>query len=305
MASMRFELGDGNTMPGVGLGTFQVKGAACEAAVTAALRAGYRHIDTAEGYGNEGDVAKGIEAAGVDRASVFITTKLWPGNPAWGMPAKTYAETIAACKNSVAKLGGSSIDLYLIHAPMAGSEKARVEQWKALVECRRLGLCKSIGVSNYGIAHLSEIAEAGLPMPAANQLELHPMNQSSALVSYMTMHKILPIAYSSLALLSSWREGYTRIKGTKADEDTESSVRSVAERRGVSPARLLLRYALQKGWPCLPKTTHEARLRENIDLDSFELSTQDMAALDALESGTPFAWDAPPGQQHLDLTALP
>ena len=304
MTTMRFELGDGLSMPGVGLGTFQMSGSACESAVKLALGAGYKHIDTAEGYRNEAEVGKGIHASGVDRASVYVTTKSWPGNPAWGMPAKTYEQTIEACKQSASHLG--SIDLYLIHAPMAGSKEARIEQWKALVECRRLGLCKSIGVCNYGVSHLEEIAEAKLPMPAANQLELHPMNQYAELLAYMAKHKILPIAYSSLALLSSWREGYTESKGTKSEEETrtgEQAVAAVAGRLGVSPARVLLRYALQKGWPCLPKSTQEARIRENIDLDSFELGVEDMKALDALERGTAFAWDAAPGQ-HLDLTAL-
>ena len=151
----------------------------------------------------------------------------------------------------------------------------------------------------------SEIAAAGLPMPAANQLELHPLTQKPELLVYMKEHKILPIAYSSLAPLSNWREGYQAIKGTKTDEEKKvTTVEVIAKRLGVSPARVLLRYALQRGWACIPKTTKEERLKENLDLEAFELSEADVKALDALEANANVTWDAPPGQ-HFDLTTLP
>ena len=303
MASFTLVLGDGRTIPGIGLGTFQIPASDAEAAVAAALKVGYTHVDTADSYRNEEEIGKALK--GVDRAGVFVTTKLWPGNPQWGMPAKTYDETIAACKQSCQQLAIDSIDLYLIHAPMAGSAEARIAQWKALVECQAQGLCKSIGVSNYGIAHLKEIAAAGLPMPAANQLELHPLTQKPELLAFMKAHKILPIAYSSLAPLSNWREGYQAIKGTKTDEEKKvTTVEVIAKRLGVSPARVLLRYALQRGWACIPKTTKEERLKENLDLEAFELSEADVKALDALEANANVTWDAPPGQ-HFDLTTLP
>ena len=153
--------------------------------------------------------------------------------------------------------------------------------------------------------HLKEIAAAGLLMPAANQLELHPLTQKPELLAYMKAYKILPIAYSSLAPLSNWREGYQMIKGTKTDEEkNDTTVEVIAKRLGVSPARLLLRYALQRGWACIPKTTKEDRLKENFDIDAFELSEYDVKALDALEANANMTWDAPPGQ-HFDLTALP
>ena len=305
MASFSFLLGDGRKIPGVGLGTFQIVAADTEAAVAAALQVGYMLIDTADSYRNEAEVGKALK--GVDRRRFFVTTKLWPGNPQWGMPAKTQEETVAACKQSLANLGVDSIDLYLIHAPMAGSAEARLAQWKALVECKAQGLCKSIGVSNYGIAHLKEIEDAGLPMPAANQLELHPLTQKADLLAYMAARKILPIAYSSLALLANWREGYEAIKGTKTDDEKKAStavVEALARKLGVSPARVLLRYALQRGWACIPKTTKAERLKENFDLEGFELSEADVKALDALEANANVTWDAPPGQ-HFDLTTLP
>jgi 2,5-diketo-D-gluconate reductase A len=303
MASLTFVLGDGRTIPGIGLGTFQIAASDAEAAVAAAFKVGYKHVDTADSYQNEKEIGKALVKN--DRGSIFVTTKLFPGNPQWGMPAKTYDETVAACKQSLANLGVDSIDLYMIHAPMAGSAEARVAQWKALVECQAQGLCKSIGVSNYGVAHLKEIAAAGLPMPAANQLELHPLTQKPELLAYMKAHKILPIAYASLAPLSNWREGYQTIKGTKTDDEKkDTTVEVIAKRLGVSPARLLLRYALQRGWACIPKTTKENRLKENLDIDAFELSEEDVKALDALEANANLTWDAPPGQ-HFDLTTLP
>ena len=305
MSSFSFELGDGNRMPGVGLGTFQARGPEVVAAVASALKLGYRHVDTAESYGNEAEVGKGLQESGVDRTSVFITTKLWPGNPAWGMPTKTYEQTIEACKKSVADLGVTSVDLYIIHAPFGGKE-GRLAQWKGLVECKRLGLVKSVGVSNWGLAHLQEIAAAGLPMPAANQLELHPLSQKAELLAFMRQHNILPIAYSSLVLLSSWRKDYTSLGGTKTTDETQqwiAPVELIATRLDVSAARVLLRYSLQKGWPCLPKSTKEERVRENLDLDSFALTDEDMATLDGLECGVNLAWDAPPGE-HFDLTTV-
>ena len=303
MASFTFELGDGRMMPGVGLGTYQMTAADAEAAVTAALKVGYRHVDTAQGYGNEAAIGRALKAAGGPH--VFVTTKLWPGNPQWGMPAKTYQQTVEACEQSLANLAIDVIDLYLVHAPTAGSSEARIAQWKAINDCQARGLCRSVGVSNFGIAHLKEIEAAGLPMPAANQLELHPMTQKSELLDYMRARKILPIAYSSLAPLSNWREGYERPKGTKTEEEKRErpTIEAIAKRLGVSQARVLLRFALQRGWPCLPKTTKVERMRDNLDLDAFALSDADMKALDALEANANLAWDAPTGQ-HFDLTAM-
>jgi 2,5-diketo-D-gluconate reductase A len=287
------ELGDGNTMPTLGFGTFCIPDEEAEGTVGSAFRVGYRHIDTAEFYKNEAGVGRAVAACGLERADVFITTKLDPGNPAWGQAVKTFDTTIAACKESLSKLGVSQIDLYLIHTPLSGKE-ARLDQWKALLECQRLGLCKSIGVSNYDIGHIQEIEEAGLPMPAANQLELHPMCQKAALLEHMRVRKILPIAYSSLAPLSSWREGYSAFGGSKADaaKATPSPVAGIAARLSVSEARVLLRYAVQKGWAILPKSVREERMRDNADLASFDLSAEDMAELDAMESGAAFAFGA-------------
>ena len=290
-----FELGDGKRIPDVGFGTFQIPPTDSERCTTLALQIGYRHIDTAEFYQNESGVGKALLASGLERDSVFVTTKLDPGAVIWGQTAKTYETAVASCKQSLEALGLSYIDLYLIHTPLSGKE-GRLAQYTALLECQRLGLCKSVGVSNYEISHLQEIESAGLPPPAANQVELHPMCQKRALLDHMRARKILPIAYSSLAPLSSWREGYVAaFTGSKSGDakSTPDVIREIAERVGVTEARLLLRYALQKGWPVLPKSVKEDRMRANLDLHSFHIPDAEMATLDAMDQDAAYAFGQP------------
>ena len=152
-------------LPGVGLGTFEMSDAAAEQSVAAALELGYRHIDTAEVYNNETGVGRAVASSGVPRAELFVTTKLWPGNPSWGEAAKTEEQVVEACKASLKRMGLKFVDLYLIHAPFAGSAEARVAQYRGLLECKRLGLTRAVGVSNYGAHHLQEIIDAELPPP--------------------------------------------------------------------------------------------------------------------------------------------
>ena len=245
-----------------------------------------------------------------------MTTKLWPGNPNWDQEPKTLEQTVACCEESVRKLGVQKVDLYLTHTPLGGGRECRLQQYRGLLEAQRRGLATSIGVSNYGIQHLQEIEAAGLPLPAANQLELHPMNQKAALLAFMRGRRILPIAYSSLAPLGTWRVGQ---QCSKTDEQRAAHgaagadlggglggrvgavLGAVAERHGGrSEAQVLLRWALQKGWPILPKSVSEGRAEANLQLFGFELSDADMAALDALETGETFAFGAP--GQPLDPT---
>jgi 2,5-diketo-D-gluconate reductase A len=294
---MTINLAGGIQMPIVGFGTYLIPDEQARDAVSRAIRAGYRHVDTAEGYGNEGAVGSGVreaaEALGISREDVFITTKLWPGNPAWGEPAKTVDATMEALEASLARLQMDYVDLYLIHAPFAGV--GRLEQWRALVELRRQGKAKAIGVSNFSIAHIEEIITARLPLPAANQIELHPWSQKPELVSYLANEGIAPIAYSSLVPLASWRsaEGQDSAKTVemKAEgDDAGSPFKAMAEKYAVSEAQVLLRWAVQKGYAVLPKSTQEERIRQNLDLFSFEIDAGDMAAMARMDRGDGVAW---------------
>ena len=284
-------------IPYLGFGTYLISDPDAVAAVREAIRAGYRHIDTAEGYENESGVGAGIkqalESEGLTRADLFVTTKLWPGNPAWGQPAKTTASTVTSLEESLERLGLDYVDLYLIHAPFERDQ--RLAQWRGLVELKRQGKARAIGVSNFSIKHLEEFKAAGLPMPDANQIELHPWSQKPELVRYLNENAIVPIAYSSLVPLSTWRtaEGQDSAKTNqmKADgERADAPFKTMARKYGVSEAQVLLRWAIQKGYPVLPKSTDPDRIRKNADVFGFEIDDGDMAAIAKMDRGDGVAW---------------
>jgi 2,5-diketo-D-gluconate reductase A len=298
-ANKDLPLGQQLRMPQVGFGTYLIDDATVEGAVLAALRAGYRHIDTAEAYRNEPGVGRAIRQAISDgtirRDDVFVTTKLWPGNPQWDDASKDYASTIASFDTSLRLLGLDHVDLYLIHAPF-GAEN-RVEQWRALGELRESGKVRAIGVSNFTQAHIEELTNAGLAVPDANQIELHPWSQKPELVDYLRSSSITTIAYSSLVPLSTWRvdPGQDSAKTDEmraAAEATESPFRSKAVKYGVTEAQFLLRWAVQQGFGVLPKTTNASRLTQNLDLHGFEIDSEDMAEIAMMDRGEGLAWAA-------------
>lgn len=284
-------------IPYLGFGTYLIADDAVAAAVGEAIRAGYRHIDTAEGYRNEPGVGAGIkralESEGLERSDLFVTTKLWPGNPAWGQHAKTTESTVTSLDESLARLGLDYVDLYLIHAPF--EREQRLAQWRGLVELQRQGKARAIGVSNFSIKHIEELKSAGLPMPAANQIELHPWSQKPELVRYLDDNSITPIAYSSLVPLSTWRttEGQDSAKTEqmKADgEQADAPFKVMAKKYGVSEAQVLLRWAVQKGYPVLPKSTNPERIRANADIFGFSIDDEDMGAIEKMDRGDGVAW---------------
>lgn len=286
-----------SSIPLVGFGTYLIRNDSASAAVQAALAAGYRHIDTAEAYQNEAGVGAGIRAAaetsGLRREDVFVTTKLWPGNAAWGMAPKGYASTLESFDASLERLGLSYVDLYLVHAPF--NPEHRLDVWRALVELKRQGRARAIGVSNFSVAHIEEIRAASLPTPDANQIELHPWSQKPALVAYLKHHGILPIAYSSLLPLSTWREApgqaSAKTEAMRVDGSRDGSpFKAMAAKYRVSEAQVLLRWAVQLGYPVLPKSTSPERIRANIDLFSFELDAADMASISTMDRGEGKAW---------------
>ena len=288
-----FALNRDTAIPAVGFGTYLISNDDAEAAICAAIQAGYRHIDTASGYGNEETVGAGIKTglavAGVARADLFVTAKLWPGNPAWGDAAKTGAQTIAECDASLDRLGLDYFDLYLIHAPYGGD--LRLEQWRALLDLQKSGKARSVGVSNFNKQHLEEIKDAGLSMPEANQIELHPWSQKPDLIAYMADNGIAPIAYSSLVPLSTWRveEGQASAKTDQMKADG-TAFQEMAAKYNVSEAQLLLRWGVQSGYAVLPKSLNPDRMRQNIDLFSFAIDDADMAQLGTMDRGDGVAW---------------
>jgi 2,5-diketo-D-gluconate reductase A len=284
-------------IPYLGFGTYLIGNDEVAAAVREAIRAGYRHIDTAEGYGNEAGVGAAIkqalESEGLSRGDIFVTTKLWPGNPAWGQAAKTTESTVTSLDESLQRLGLKYVDLYLIHAPFERDQ--RLAQWRGLVELGRQGKARAIGVSNFSAEHIEELKAAGLPLPAANQIELHPWSQKPALVRYLEDNGITPIAYSSLVPLSTWRSArgqasaktdQMRADGSQAD----APFKVMAKKYGVSEAQVLLRWAIQKGYPVLPKSTDPDRIRKNADVFRFDVDDGDMAAIAKMDRGDGVAW---------------
>ena len=289
----RIALNDTTAIPAVGFGTYLVSDDDAPEVIATAIANGYRHIDTAAGYHNEAGVGAGIRQAmaaqGLSRGDLFVTTKLWPGNPAWGDTPKGGPETIAACEESLAKLGLSFVDLYLIHAPFGGDK--RLDQWRALLQLQETGKARAVGVSNFNIEHLEEIRLAGLPMPDANQIELHPWSQKPELLTYMAAHGIAPIAYSSLVPLSTWRTEPGQDSAKTDDMRADGGVfTEMSLRYGVSEARLLLRWGIQKGFAVIPKSLNPERMRQNLDLFSFSITDADMARLSTMDRGDGVAW---------------
>lgn len=284
------------SIPAVGLGTYLCSDEEARVAVAHALKIGYRHIDTAEFYANHKGIAAGIAEAGVPREEIFITDKVNPGG-IFGQPGKTFEEIQTSMKAFLAQLGCDYVDLFLIHH--AGAKEQRLDQWRALVALQKEGLAKHIGVSNFCIAHLEEIKNAGLPLPAVNQIEIHPLCTQTALVKYMREHQIMPVAYSSLAPASTWRTGANQGSGkTEAHVTHHAVVDAMLEKYQVNEAQLLLRWALQHDYCIIPKSSKVERIEQNTQLFHFEIDAGDMAALDGLDENLALAW---PNANPLDF----
>lgn len=290
---LTFPVNSTTQIPAVGFGTYLIHQDDVAGAVHAAIDAGYRHVDTAAVYNNEYGVGEGIRRGlasnGLSREDVFITTKLWPGAAEWGEKPKTYQQTLEECDNSLQRLGLEYVDLYLIHSPHGGPQ--RLDEWKALLELKRTGKARSIGVSNYSQIHLEEIEAAGLPMPDVNQIELHPWSQKPDLIRYMKDKRITPVAYSSLAPLSTWRTGAGQ-DSAKPDElkAGDNLFAELAASYGVSEAQLLLRWGIQNGYAILPKSLNPVRMRQNVDLGGFEITPADMERIRQMDRGDGIAW---------------
>ena len=278
-------------MPLVGYGTYQLSADQAEACVIEALKAGFRHIDSAEGYQNEEGTGRGIKASGIVRDELFITTKLFPGYEDWGLPEKDYKQTVENLKVQLKILQLDYADLYLIHAPFSST---RLEQWRALVDMKKEGLVRHIGVSNYNQERIQEIIDAGMPVPEANQIEFNPICAQKELTQFMEDKSIAPVGYSVLAPLSAWRmeEGQGGDTLAEIKTDCQQVTKEIADKLNVSEARVLLRWGLQRGYTVLTKTGQTKRIKENLDLFDFEIPAGDMARLNSLDQQKPMAWAA-------------
>ncbi|KAI0894315.1 Aldo/keto reductase [Annulohypoxylon nitens] len=264
-------LNSGDKIPAIGLGTWQSKPHEVQAAVEAALRAGYRHIDAAAAYGNESEVGEGIKASGVPRSEIWLTTKL---HNQW------HTRVEEALNKSLSLLGTDYVDLYLIHWPSSTDPNDLkkilpnwdyVDTWKEMQKVLKSGKARNIGISNFGITHLERLLNdpSCKVIPAVNQIELHPNNPSPKLVAYNTSKGIHSTGYSCLGSAGSplYRN--------------ETLIR-LAEAKGKSVQQVLIMWGLTKGWSVIPKSVNVERIKANFHVDGWQLSPEEVATIDAM-----------------------
>jgi 2,5-diketo-D-gluconate reductase A len=258
------QLNDGNEIPQLGFGVFQIEPRDTVEAVTRALKVGYRHIDTAEMYGNEKEVGEAVRDSGLDRADVYVTSKL---NNSFHRPddaRRAFDETLSV-------LGFDYVDLFLIHWPLPTLyDGDYVSTWRTLEEFKEGGRTRSIGVSNFQVEHLEQLAAETETVPAVNQIELHPYFQNTEVRAYGDSHGIATEAWSPIA------------QGAVLDDPV---LAQIAERAGRSPAQVVLRWHIQHGYIVFPKSTTPERIRENLELFDFELDSGEMERIDGLDRG--------------------
>lgn len=253
-------LADGNKMPQEGFGLYKVDGQdTMTNAVRQAYKDGYRLFDTAQLYGNEGQVGAAFEQLGIPRQDYFLTTKVSEAN-------QGYDSAINSVKESLRKLRTDYVDLLLVHWPI---QRAFFDTWRALEDMKKEGLTKSIGVSNYQIIHLQYLATKAHEMPVVNQIELHPRLTQTPMLAFNQAHHIVTQAWSPLG-----RGAVLQIP----------EIQEIAKRHGKSTAQVILRWHLQRGVSFIPKSVHAARITQNADIYDFELSSNEMNQINALNT---------------------
>ncbi|KAI8843039.1 putative reductase [Chytridium lagenaria] len=267
LSATTVKLNSGTSIPQVGLGVWQTSPNEAVDVILEALKAGYRHIDTAALYGNEAEVGEAIRRSGIPRQEIFVTTKLW--NDDHG-----YEKALKAFEKSLKKLGMDYVDLYLLHAPVEG---LRLESWRALEKIYADGKAKAIGVSNYGVHHLEELAKNSTVTPAVNQVELHPYLQRKNLVEYCK-HKASLLKHT------------VHLRAEKRCL-TDPKLVTIAKKYSKSTAQILVRWGIEKGYVTLPKSAKFERLRENANVFDFKIEENDMRVLDGFEEGLNVSWD--------------
>ena len=258
-------LNDENTIPVVGLGVGELSDSETERAVSTALEAGYRLIDTAAAYGNEAAVCRAIAASGLPRAEVFVTTKL-------ATAYQGFQSSQDACKASLERLGLDYVDVYLIHWP-AEERGLYVDSWGGLMKAKEVGDARSIGVCNFTAEHVSTVIDLAFFVPAINQIELHPLLNQAELRAANAEHNIVTEAYSPLGI------------GNLLDNP---AIATVAAAHDKTPAQVLIRWSIQLGNVVIPRSSSPERIRENLDVFDFELTDDEVATLNGLDDGTRF-----------------
>lgn len=262
----------GHSMPILGYGVYQTPQDVCRSVCLHALKAGYRHIDSARAYRNEAPCAEAISASGLSRSEVFFTSKVPPRDLSYNSAKNAIAKTLQ-------ETGLGYIDLYLIHAPYGG-RKAREGAWRALSEAQQQGLVRSIGVSNFGVHHLEElqefISEHGLGRIDVGQWELHPWLPREDIVNWGRRHGVVIQAWSPLV---------------RAQRFDEQVLKNIAAKHGKTMAQVLVRWSLEKGFVPLPKSVTASRIEENNDVYNFQLDEDDLEQLHFPNSYAPCSWD--------------
>jgi diketogulonate reductase-like aldo/keto reductase len=265
-------LNNGVEMPALGLGVFQTPPDETRDAVRSALDAGYRHIDTAAAYGNERQVGEAVYGSGLDRSQVFLETKIWISD--YG-----YDETLHGFEKSARKLDVEQIDLLILHQALPSAFDRTLEAYRALEKLLADGKVRAIGVSNFMVEHLTKLLDQATVVPAVNQIECHPYFQQPEVQDFNSQHGILTQAWSPIGGITFYRDGS---HGSTLEDPV---IGDIAKAHDKSPAQVLLRWGLQHGRSVIPKSTKPSRIKENIDVFDFELSTEELAAIDALDTG--------------------
>ncbi|MFE5337320.1 aldo/keto reductase [Isoptericola sp. NPDC056573] len=265
-------LNNGVELPALGYGVFQTPPDETVAATAEALRVGYRHIDTAAAYGNEREVGEALRRSGVDRADVFLETKVWISD--YG-----YDATWHAFDKSAGKLGVDTIDLLILHQALPSRFDLTVDAYKALESLLADGRVRAIGVSNFMPEHLDRLLAETSVVPTVNQVEVHPYFRQPDVLAADAAHGILTQAWSPIGGITFYRDsGHT---STLQDP----TILRLAEAHGATPAQVMLRWHLQQGRSAIPKSVTPSRIAENLDVTGFELTADELAAIDALDTG--------------------
>ena len=265
-------LNNGVEMPALGLRVFQTPPEDTREAVRTALDAGYRLIDTAAAYGNERQVGEAVHRSDVDRSEIFLETKIWISD--YG-----YDQTLHAFTKSARKLGVEQIDLLILHQALPSAFDRTLEAYRALETLLADGKVRAIGVSNFMVEHLTTLLDRAAVVPAVNQIECHPYFQQRDVQDFGAAHGILTQAWSPIGGITFYRDG------SHGSTLNDPVIGDIARAHRKTPAQVMLRWGLQHGRSVIPKSTKPSRIAENINVFDFELSADEMAAIDALDTG--------------------